>query len=358
VAGALAAAAAEGVHHLVLDPRDVLISDHGVAVVGVGVRAALKGVQSSDDPERGPEQVDAWRIGAVLYAALTARWPGQACAGLVEGPLVAGEPASPRQVRAGVPTDVDEVVQRTLSTEVAEPLTTPAMVEAALTDVGEPPRWGTPTPNRPLPWRAMGVVVIALLFLAGLLLVAWQFWQDSERPPAGATTTNSPSTTPSATTEPTEAPETPLPIARALAFDPAGDNQENDEDARLAIDGDPTTAWRTLTYASRELGDLKPGVGLELKLRGTQPVGGIELELVGRGTDLQIWAQRPAGADGGGNGPLAGYKKLASVRGAGDQATWRFAPAVETESIVIWLTALPTSESGYRGGIAKVQLLS
>ena len=42
VAEALAAAAAEDVHHLVLDPRDVLLTDHGVVVVGVGVRAALE----------------------------------------------------------------------------------------------------------------------------------------------------------------------------------------------------------------------------------------------------------------------------------------------------------------------------
>jgi hypothetical protein len=255
--------------------------------------------------------------------------------------------------------DLDEVVQRALSLEVEEPLTSPAMVAEALAEVGVPPRWGAPTPNRPLPWRAMGIALIAMLFLAGLVLVGWQFWLDRDRAPAGTAATSSPSATPSPS-EPTEPAETPLPVTRAVAFDPAGDGEENDEDAKLAIDGDPATAWRTLTYATRELGDLKPGVGLELRLSGSQPVAGIDLELVGRGTDVQIWAKRPEGSDTGkaGNGPLAGYQKLASVRGAGDQATWRFAPAVDTRSVVIWLTALPTSEPGYRGGIAEVLLLS
>ncbi|MEO8106453.1 MAG: hypothetical protein ABI720_03970, partial [Actinomycetes bacterium] len=44
VAEALAAATQEGLHHLVLDPRDVLMTDHGVVVVGIGIRAALEGV--------------------------------------------------------------------------------------------------------------------------------------------------------------------------------------------------------------------------------------------------------------------------------------------------------------------------
>lgn len=355
VASALAASAREGVHHLVLDPRDVLISDHGVAVLGVGVRAALQGVEAGADAE----QVDAWRVGALLYAALTARWPGGPCAGLEEAPLVADRVASPRQVRAGVPTDVDEVVQRTVQPDAETPLRTPAAVAEALASVGEPPRWTAPTPSRPVPWRTLGIVAIGLLFLTGVLLVGWAFWQDLARDAPGATATPTAAPSGVVSTPATEAPEEPVPIAAARAFDPAGDNQENDEDAALAIDGDPATAWRTVTYATRDLGNLKPGVGLQLRLGGTQSVGGIELELVGRGTDLQIWAKRPrGGGQGNPDSPLVGYKKLASVPGAGDQVTLRFAPSVETRSVVIWLTALPASDSGYRGGIAEVVLLT
>ena len=135
IAGALTAAAAEGVHHLVLDPRDVLLTDHGVVLVGVGVRAALAGVT----PEGDPYQVDAWRLGAILYAALTARWPGEACAGLPAAPMVAGQLPRPRQVRAGVPVDLDDIAWRALHPSVAHPLATPQAVAEALDKLDAPP---------------------------------------------------------------------------------------------------------------------------------------------------------------------------------------------------------------------------
>ena len=42
VADALAEAAKEGVHHLVLDPNDVLLTDHGVVVVGITADLSLE----------------------------------------------------------------------------------------------------------------------------------------------------------------------------------------------------------------------------------------------------------------------------------------------------------------------------
>ena len=353
VAAALAASSREGVHHLVLDPRDVLITDHGVAVVGVGVRAALEGVTADKDAE----QVDAWRVGALLYASLTARWPGHPCAGLAAAPTVAGRVARPRQVRAGVPLEVDDIVWRALQPDADEPLETPAAIAAALAGVGAPVQWTEPAVARQVPWRTFGVAVIALLILAGLLLVAWQFWQDESRP-ASDTATTPTASPPVESATPTESAGVPLRIAEVTAFDPAGDNQENDDEVAAAIDGDPATAWRTVSYASRDLGQLKSGVGLRLQLQGEQAVGGIELELLGRGSDVQIWAQEGPATAPTPNDPLAGYRKLASVSGAGDQVTWQFAPAVQTRSIVVWLTALPADETGYRGGIAEVLLLS
>jgi tRNA A-37 threonylcarbamoyl transferase component Bud32 len=48
-------------------------------------------------------------------------------------------------------------------------------------------------------------------------------------------------------------------------YDPApGDGQENGEAVRLALDGDPSTAWETERYDSPELGNIKDGVGLYL----------------------------------------------------------------------------------------------
>ncbi len=365
VADALTAAAAEGVHHLVLDPRDVLLTDHGVVVVGIGVRAALEGVPDDNDAQ----QVDAWRIGALLYAALTAKWPGYSCAGLPGAPLVGGRVARPRQVRAGVPGDLDEVAWRALHPDVPEPLDSPAAIAAALHAVAQPDSTALePERMSGAVWRWLGLLLVLTLFSVGAVLVAWQFWQSSERPdePAGSTSTSSPPISPATTPPSDRAGESgPLPIRRATAFDPAGDNTENDADTALAIDGDLATEWTTVTYASRNLGGLKPGVGLELSVGKEQSVIGVELSLVGRGADMQVWAARPTTDPQGqppatpdASDPLAGYRKLASVRGASDLVSLRFSPPVTTDRVLIWFTALPASEDGYRGGIVEVSVLS
>jgi hypothetical protein len=359
VADALAAAASEGVHHLVLDPNDVLLTDHGVVVVGIGVRAALEGVQ----PEADAERVDAWRLGALLYAALTAKWPGYPCAGLSGAPVVGGRVARPRQVRAGVPDDLDEIAWRALNPDHPAPLESPAAIASAL---AAPPDTSTPTPDAEpamtgAVWRWLGLLLVLALFSTGAVLVAWQIWQSSDRvEPSETAGVPAPVASPS----PTETvAEGPLRVRRAAVFDPAGDGTENDSDTGLAIDGDPTTAWTTVTYASRNLGGLKDGVGLQLDLGGQQSVGGIELQLVGRGSDVQVWAARSATDPRGGPpetpdpaDPLAGYKRLAGVRGASDLITWRFAPAVSTDRVVIWLKALPPSTDGYQGGVAEATL--
>src|SRR5262249_35965629 len=47
-------------------------------------------------------------------------------------------------------------------------------------------------------------------------------------------------------------------------YDPEGDNQEHDELASAATDGNPATSWTTETYGSQDFGGLKHGVGLLL----------------------------------------------------------------------------------------------
>ncbi|MEO8329556.1 MAG: hypothetical protein ABI586_06095, partial [Candidatus Nanopelagicales bacterium] len=169
LARALSAAALEGVHHLVLDPRDVLLTDHGVVLVGVGVRAALAGVTAESDASR----VDAWRLGAILYAALTARWPGHPCAGLPAAPTVASQVPRPRQVRAGVPVELDDIAWRSLHPTVESPLESPEAIADALDALEQPRSWPPEEPTKPMPWRAVGLVLLVVLLMSGVGLVAW-----------------------------------------------------------------------------------------------------------------------------------------------------------------------------------------
>lgn len=364
VARALVAAAEEDVHHLVLDPRDVLLTQYGAVAVGVGVRAALEGVEAGADAE----QVDAWRLGALLYAALTGRWPGHECAGLAAAPTVGGRVARPRQVRAGIPYAIDDIAWRAVQPDAEEPLETPQAIADALDEVEDDAHVQLPeTPHTRSRWPMVGVMGVLALLLAGVALVGWQFWQDAGREePAGSQSPGASTPTsgesPSPSGPPTDVPSEPIAIASATAFDPAGDGGENDEETALAIDGDSSTAWETLTYASRELGDLKPGVGLRLRLDEVQHVGGIELELEGRGTDLQVWAKDSrglaggSGADSSADKPLAGYTKVGETTGAGDELTLIF--DIRTDDVIVWLTALPAGTDGYQGGLAEVRLIS
>ncbi len=71
VASAMAAAHREGLAHLRLNPNAVLRTSTGQwRIRGLAVNAALQGI-SSDTPQR----TDTESIGALLYAALTQRWP-------------------------------------------------------------------------------------------------------------------------------------------------------------------------------------------------------------------------------------------------------------------------------------------
>jgi hypothetical protein len=271
-------------------------------------------------------------------------------------------------VRAGVPGDLDDVARRTLHPDVPDPLDTPAAIAAALHEATDPQAAAPqPEPFSGAVWRWLGLLLVLALFSLGAVLIAWQYWQSSDRPqePGGASTSGSPSATPSAAPAEPSGESGPLPIRRATVFDPAGDGTENDEDTGLAIDGDLATQWTTVTYASRNLGGLKPGVGLELRLGQEQAVNGAELRLVGRGSDLQVWVARPRTDPKGPPpatpdpaDPLVGYRKLAGVRGASDLVSLRFSPGVTTDRVLIWFTALPASEDGYRGGVVEAQVLS
>ena len=139
VSQAMAAAHREGLAHLRLTPGAVLRTSSGQwRIRGLAVNAALRGI-SSDTPQR----TDTEAIGALLYAALTQRWPYENDAyGLSGLPKGVGLIA-PDQVRAGVHRGLSELAMRALVNDGATasrqepPCTTP---EELVKAVGEMPR--------------------------------------------------------------------------------------------------------------------------------------------------------------------------------------------------------------------------
>ncbi|MFI8525180.1 hypothetical protein ACIGB8_12065 [Promicromonospora sukumoe] len=73
-ASALAVAHARGVHHAALRPEAVRVDGHQVRVTGLGLDG---GLASGETLNVKPAQLDAQGLVALLYYAMTARWPGQ-----------------------------------------------------------------------------------------------------------------------------------------------------------------------------------------------------------------------------------------------------------------------------------------
>jgi hypothetical protein len=74
VASALSVAHARGVHHTALRPEAVRVDGHQIRVTGLGLDG---GLASGDTLNVKPAQLDAQGLVALLYYAMTARWPGQ-----------------------------------------------------------------------------------------------------------------------------------------------------------------------------------------------------------------------------------------------------------------------------------------
>lgn len=146
VAEAISTAHAHGIAHGRLIPENVLVTEAGsVKLVGFVIDAVLSGRQEDWGGRTEPlsdHESDVVNLAGLLYAALTARWPGTAESAVAPAPVDHGMPLRPRQVRAGIPRPLDAICQRVLQADAHAgqvPLETAHEVAAALSDyVGDP----------------------------------------------------------------------------------------------------------------------------------------------------------------------------------------------------------------------------
>jgi hypothetical protein len=388
VSQAMAAAHREGLAHLGLGLSSVLRSESGqYRIRGLAVDAALRGIESDR-----PKRTDTEAIGALLYAALTARWPYHEDAyGLTGLPKSLGLVA-PDQVRAGVHRGLSELAMRALVNDGAtpsrqeQPCTTPeelAKTVAALPRI-RPPEPETvaytrnayrqpparpvqPSPARPaavpppppppaLPGRTGKVLKwgVAALLIAALGLGSWQV--------AEALLDNGNSPTSPVQQEKgsggSQAGATPLRIAHAQEYSPYDEPQHADQ-VQLTFDSNPSTYWRTHSFDDGPvLAPFKQGVGIVYDLGSRQKVTGASLGFFygGDHTTATLYAADSLST----TIKPSGLRQLATGMTSGKSMKLSVSKPIETQYVVVWLTALPYaaadaySGAGYKQGITEV----
>ncbi|GAA3500316.1 protein kinase family protein [Streptomyces prasinosporus] len=396
ISSAMAAAHREGLAHLRLNPNAVLRTSTGQwRIRGLAVNAALRGISSET-----PQRTDTESIGALLYAALTQRWPYENDAYGMSGlPKDIGL-IPPDQVRAGVHRGLSELAMRALANDGAtasrheSPCTTP---EELVKAIGEMPRirppepafttppeyqrttyqqgtYGRPAPHpgvtQPVPapppplqsrtGRALKWAVSALL-IAALGLGSWQLADALMEQGGKADDTNETQTT-NGNEKSGKKPEAPKPLAiqGAQEYVAKGDAQAP-EDVVKTYDGDGSTYWRTKSFVDGP--DMnpafKPGVGIVYDLGSEQTVKSstIGLRYTGDHTTVTLYATDSIGS----STPIGSMEKLGTVKTTGDQATVKVDKPVKTRYVLVWLTALPSapgdaySNAGYKQAITDLK---
>lgn len=190
------------------------------------------------------------------------------------------------------------------------------------------------------------VVVLAVLvgvFFAvnNLLGLAGVTFQDDNIPAAKTVPTVSSTPTPEQEQKQEQEEETAEPTAAikptsAQSLDPFGDNNEHPENAALVIDGATDQVWSSRYYYDASL-SWKQGIGMAVTLEQEAQVSGIDIQGTGTGGNVQV---RATGTDDPTGGTLL-------AEGAFTEGTTSFDfDPTSTQSVVLWVTDLPTATDG------------
>lgn len=364
VASAVAAVHATGMVHGNIHPGTVLIATEG--------RVVLADARADDDVT--PE-ADIRAIGAIIYFSLTGHWP-HAEAGEQHLPDAvrdaAGVIAAPRQIRAGVPGYLDELVTDLLDPATALPSAevlaaelgrldaqaeVDATMDAAFYDDNPLGFTSAPVdPPRPAGRKvAIGVVALLLVAITGLL-IGTRFLA-----PAGAGDPGSPQATagPPSNVPPANN-QTPITLTanNLRIVDPDGNRSETDG-VQGMVDGDANTGWKTERYNNRpNFGGIKRGMGVLIDL-GDARKAQIEVVLsaVGASAEMRVGDVDPGANKAGDQQIVASWKAVGERYTDHHGTKMVFSMQDPGRYVLIWITSMPEvdeSPARYQIGVQEI----
>ncbi|MCV7277756.1 murein biosynthesis integral membrane protein MurJ [Mycolicibacter arupensis] len=299
------ASAAESAHH-----SGVALSIDHPARVRVSIEGDVTLAFPATLPDTKPED-DIRGIGATLYALLVNRWPladAGADSGLKPADLdSSGNPVKPDSVNPDIPFQISAAASHAIQPDGgirgASTLSNLLQQATALheqTELLGPVSDEPPAPRvRPAPPDAeaaaerrrrvliglgigAAVILVALLVLASVLNRIFGDVNGLDKTELGLSS-------PSASSLPgASGPNGIVKPVQVTVFSPGGE-ADRPQDAALAIDGNPATAWSTDTYSDPvPFPNFKNGVGLMLQLPKPTVIGTVSLNVSSTGTKVEL----------------------------------------------------------------------
>ena len=361
VADALAAVHATGMVHGNVHPGTTLIADDG-RVVLADARA-----DSADNVE-----TDIRAVGGILYFALTAHWPHTEV-GRSTLPDAnrdgGGNPAAPRQVRAGVPAYLDDLTMDLLDKRVAVPEADSLTAELARLDAADddyedvgPLRFtqsgAAVEPPRSTPKIIIGVATLVVIAIIGLVFGIRAITSSGNSDTPTSTQANAGG---SPATDPDSQAPAPTPEKFKLTGDmvrlvdpPRGERTDVAEAANV-VDGDPDTAWDTQRFNTADFGNLKPGMGILINLGTPRHLSEVRVETSSPGVamDIRTGTNDPGDNSSGDDKIVKTYRKLgepdADSKSDGTNRNFAvFDANTKYQYVLVFLTELPRADDGDR----------
>ncbi|WP_170183966.1 protein kinase family protein, partial [Pseudonocardia hydrocarbonoxydans] len=318
-------------------------------------------------------------VGAVLFTLLTSRWPlsgaDAARAGLAAAARTAGgalEP--PSAVRPGVPLELDTVARGTLSPENAPGhVHTAAAVHRVLGDVvtedernalfppvhdGAPSDpddvWQDGRPaDPPDPVRRKRLLVgLAALAAAVLLVLGYvgvqvmTLFSDPSTPtivvgPDAAGAEPAPADGEAA------APAGPITVADVRVVDDVGDSDNANRVTRV-IDGDPGSAWSTVTYR-QQFPALKPGVGIMASFASAVQLSELSITSPSAGTTVEVRSAATADAS------VDDTTLITEATLTAGTTVVSLDGSQPVEHVLLWITELAPAGDGFSSEVGEVE---